>query len=259
MPKEKLAPPPEARGERMPANAPSFAEPVVAGASFSLNRVKKHEEQALKKDAKKTAVHEEPLKKEGVKESTPSREATFKENKKKKVATKTPQGEEDIYKVAHGETLSAIAGKKDIYGDRLKWTSLFKHNMEALSKAGVAISDKLPEMSLPDGLVLKFITARQAENNASAFLNKPFVVNAISTRNSNTIVLPAVSLIKRGYNVYITSAEVKGKNWLRLRAGFFENRAKAINASKKIMKELNIDDAWVAKIEKDEFRKVVGY
>ncbi|MFC1884587.1 SPOR domain-containing protein [Thermodesulfobacteriota bacterium] len=166
---------------------------------------------------------------------------------------------ENIYKIVSGETLFDIAGKKEIYNDPLKWPSLYKHNMHELAKAGVIISDDLPHKALPGGLSLKFITAQEAKENAVKFLGKTFVVNVLSTRNEKTIVQPTVTLINRGFNAYVTSAVVKDKKWLRLRTGFYKDRQNALADSKKIMEQLHLDGAWVTKVEKDEFEKVVGY
>ena len=85
------------------------------------------------------------------------------------------------------------------------------------------------------------------------------MVNVLSTRNEKTIVKPTVTLINRGYYAYVTSAIVKGKKWLRLRTGFYENRQKALADSTKLMEQLHLEGAWVTKVDKDEFEKVVGY
>ena len=259
MPEDSVPVSPGATGNLNPDIPAPSLEAVMAGAGFYVKNYQKPDTPVKKDELKKEDSLREVIVKDDSKNPDAPGETAIKETIKKTDARNKSPEMEDLYKVAKGETLYEIAGKKHVYGDRLKWPSLYRHNMEVLERAGVVISDKLPETVLPEGLELKFITARQAKKNAASFSNKSFVVNAISTRNPGTVVLPTVSLIKKGYNVYLVSAEVKGKNWLRLRAGFFENRKKASDASREIMKQLNINDAWVAKLERGEFQKYAGY
>lgn len=259
MPEEKVSISPGATGNPNPDIPAPSLEAVMAGAGFYVKNYQRTDTPVKKDVLKKEDAREEVIVKDDSKKPDVPGKTAIKEAPKKAGALDKSRTKEDIYRVAKGESLYEIAGKNQIYGDRLMWPSLYRHNMEALDRAGVVLSDKLPETVLPEGLALKFITPRQAEKNAASFSKKPFVVNAISTRNPETVVLPTVTLIKKGYKVYLVSAEVKGKNWLRLRAGFFENRKKASDASRKIMKELNINDAWVAKLEGEEFQKFAGY
>ena len=235
-------------------------ESIIAGAGFRIKgEQKKDDETAQKGKIAETVKEEKASTREETVTLTKLEKPAVAEEIKKEAVKEAPAIKEGIYKVIKGETLYDIAGKKQVYGDHLKWTSLYRHNIETFAKAGVILTDKFPETALPAGITLKYVTDREAGENAKRFSNKTYVVNAISTRNSGTIVLPAISLIKSGYDVYIVSAEIKGKNWLRLRSGFYENREKAIAASKKIMNLLNINDAWIAKAEKEEFNKVAGY
>jgi hypothetical protein len=65
--------------------------------------------------------------------------------------------------------------------------------------------------------------------------------------------------MKNGYGVYITSARVKGKDWLRLRIGFYKELKDAKTASKKIMALAGVGDAWVTKVDEKEIRAHAGY
>ena len=62
-----------------------------------------------------------------------------------------------------------------------------------------------------------------------------------------------------GYPVYITSAKVKGKNWMRLRVGFFKNKIKGDADRKEIMTLLNLDNSWVTKVGRRELDEFGGY
>ena len=65
--------------------------------------------------------------------------------------------------------------------------------------------------------------------------------------------------MKSGYHTYITKATVKGEEWMRIRAGFFEKRSAAVSEGKKIMKILKNEKAWAVKIEKGELEEFGGY
>jgi hypothetical protein len=81
----------------------------------------------------------------------------------------------------------------------------------------------------------------------------------LSTQHSERCVQPAIALIKKGFYVYIDRVKVKGKGWMRLRAGFFKDREKADLVAKAIKTILNVKDAWVAKAENEELEKFGGY
>jgi septal ring-binding cell division protein DamX len=65
--------------------------------------------------------------------------------------------------------------------------------------------------------------------------------------------------MKNGYRVYISSAVVKGKEWMRLRVGFFGNRSEASAAGKKITSLLEADGAWVDRLGEQEIKEFGGY
>ena len=86
-----------------------------------------------------------------------------------------------------------------------------------------------------------------------------WVINIVSATKAQEVITPAIKLIKAGYFVYITNAEVKGKAYQRLRVGFFKNREEAYGAGKKIMSLLNTTEFWPTKIEKNEHEAFAGY
>ena len=47
---------------------------------------------------------------------------------------------------------------------------------------------------------------------------------------------------------------MKGKDWLRLRVGFFSDVKEAKAVSKDIMSVAGVDDAWVIKVSEEEIR-----
>lgn len=189
--------------------------------------------------------------------------------------------EEGCYKVQKGDSLFKIAGREDIYGDPLKWPSLFLLNMDILGGMKVARAFKLKWSSLfelnpgdadamkvlaefeseelPEGLKLKFVTAQKAKENLAEVVKKNWVVNVISSQNSKTLVRPAITLMKNGYRVYISKATVKEKDWMRLRVGFYATYQEAAAVGKKIMSILKEDEAWVTRIAQSELENFGGY
>jgi len=173
---------------------------------------------------------------------------------KKKVEKKKRDG---YYRVQKGDTLFKIAGQKDVYDDPLKWPSLFRINMNKLGT--MEIVEDFQDKDIPEGLELKFVTSQEAARNLTRLGTTPWVVNVFSSQNAKKIVPAAIKLMKKGYRVYITTVTIKGKEWMRLRAGFFKNRSEATAAAKKIKLVFKEDDAWLAKIGKMERERFGGY
>jgi hypothetical protein len=66
--------------------------------------------------------------------------------------------------------------------------------------------------------------------------------------------------MNKGYHVYLTKATVKGKEWTRLRVGFYRDKPEAAKAREKIVSFMDSTrDSWVTKIPKSEFEKFGGY
>ncbi|UCF85696.1 MAG: hypothetical protein JSV50_08710 [Desulfobacteraceae bacterium] len=189
--------------------------------------------------------------------------------------------EDGYYKVQKGDSLFKIAGREDVYGDSLKWPSLFRLNMDSLGgmkvveafnlkwsslfKLNLDTSDAMKVLEsfeneeLPEGLNLKFVTTTEAKENVIKLAEKTWVVNVISSQNTKTLVPSAIALMKNGYMVYLSKARVKGQDWTRLRAGFFSTYKEAAAEGKKIMSILSEDEAWVTRIAQSELEEFGGY
>jgi hypothetical protein len=155
-----------------------------------------------------------------------------------------------------GDTLSIIAGRDNVMGDPLKWPLLYRLNIEQIKDtAGV----DLPHSQLAEGIKLKLITGEQLKKNLKAMPENLWVINIVSSTTEEKINPVAVKLIREGYYVYITTANVKGQDWMRLRAGFFQDRNVTDIKGKMIKDLLNISDIWTTKIKADEFREYAGY
>ena len=157
--------------------------------------------------------------------------------------------QENRYVVQRGDTLYKIAGDKHVYADHMKWPSLFRTNLEALH--GLDLRDDFEHRELPEGVSLNFFSKKEASQNLIKLGKKAWVVNVLSGHSSNEIVPVAVGLIRNGYHVYITRADVQGKEWLRLRVGFFRDSSEANSARDKISALMYLDDLWITRAEKE--------
>jgi hypothetical protein len=158
--------------------------------------------------------------------------------------------EPGIYMVKDGESLSEIAAKQEIYGDPLKWIVLYRMNLDKVGYLGKA-SD-LPAKGLKEGLKLEVITPEEGEKNLKKRARHYWIVNILSATKQEKIVPPAVALIQKGYPVYITTAKVKGKDWLRLRLGFYKDKQSAVAEGKKVVEMLKFSGPWATKIPERE-------
>ena len=175
----------------------------------------------------------------------------------KKISRTPEKPEAGRYKTRKGDSLFKISGMPEIYGNSLKWPSLFRLNMDQLG--GMQVTDTFEHKGLPKGIKIRFVTPEEAKKNLAQVYRKPWVVNVLSSQSSKEIVPAAVLLMKKGYRVYITKTVIKGKGWMRLRAGYYKNRKKAVAAGKVIKTIMNASDAWVAAIGKEERESTGGY
>ncbi|HOP46561.1 MAG TPA: SPOR domain-containing protein [Desulfobacteraceae bacterium] len=163
-----------------------------------------------------------------------------------------------FYIIQKGDSLFAVADRSDVYGDSLKWVSLFRINFKEL-KGFMAAEDGFEHQMLPEGLELRYVTEKEAVKNSSMIGNKCWVVNVFSSQDPEKIAMPAISLIKNGYHAYLAFAEVKGKKWIRLRVGFYGDRSDARSEKKKIMALLKMNDIWIDRIDHNELIQFAGY
>jgi type IV secretory pathway VirB10-like protein len=213
-----------------------------------------------------TTIAEE--KKPQVAEKAPSEEPAVSQEKpapvpapaaeEKKAAPEEKEKEEPgVYVVKKGDTLSGIATRPDVLNDPLKWPLLLSLNRDKLGEW--ATGENLPERELPLGTKLKVMTAREVRGNLKKTTGALWVVNVMSATRSAEIVPPAVTLVKQGYPVYIVRANVKGKEYIRLRVGFFKKKSEADEVGKKLKEQLNFQDSWSTKADKEEYEGVAGF
>ncbi len=172
----------------------------------------------------------------------------------KRIPTKSEPG---YYVVKKGDSLASIAGRTDVYGDPLKWPILCRSNMDKLGK--MQAREDFADRNLPEGTRLKIITPDEKKENLKTRANNVWVVNVLSTPNKKEIIPATVKLVKKGYNAYITRTKVKGRDYMRLRVGFFGNRAEADAEGEKVKALLNLGEPWKTKAGEEEFKDFGGY
>lgn len=215
---------------------------------------------------------------ETVETELPSKGEKTKEEAKEAAAVKTPAVEEKAveppetetreeekavaeeagyYTVKRGDTLSSISAREDVYTDPLKWPILYRHNMDKIGELQL-VHDFL-DRELSEGVVLRVITPDEARENLRRKGTHTWAVNVLSATTQQTLISSAIRLMREGYPVYLTSATVKGKDWMRLRVGFFRNKTEADMEGKKIMTLLNISNSWVTGVGQKELAEFGGY
>lgn len=196
-------------------------------------------------EAAKTGIHDEKL---------PGPPPLPQEQQEEPIEKKAEEG---IYRVRKGDSLYSIAGREDVYGDPIKWPSLFRLNMKQLGEVNEQKGFRRGD--LPEGIDLKFVTPSKIKENLTKLGPKFWVINVLSSRTPEKLLPLAIKLIKNGYHVYIINAEIRGEEWMRLRVGFFEDRPEAAVAGQEIMSLLNSRKPWIVKIEQRELGQFGGY
>ena len=129
-------------------------------------------------------------------------------------------------------------------------------------RAGVVLGTGLG--SLPDAFEVAAIVPYEeiphfARSRVESHANEPWVVNVLSATKYKRIVPATIRLIQQGYPVYLTSAVVEGKEWMRLRIGFFKSRMEAETEGERIMAELDFADSWTTKVGAEELAEYGGF
>lgn len=162
------------------------------------------------------------------------------------------------YTVVGGDTLYSVAGRQDVYGDPLKWPTLFRHNLDNLDF--LKVEPNLPHRRLAEGLSLEVVTPEQARESLKELAPPLWTINVSSFRVRTNAVLPAVQLMKRGYHVYTPEVRVAGQEWVRLRVGFFADHSEAERAGNEIMAALEIPERpWLAQATPEELKRFAAF
>lgn len=194
----------------------------------------------------------EDVSKAAFEEKTPIKTEPYADQK-----TATEKEIPGFYAVKKGECLSDIASKEDVYKDSLKWPILYRLNLEKLQ--ALKLKQTSQDRELPEGMLLKTTASSAVARDSKAKPQNVWAINVLSTTTAEKIPPVAIKLIKNGYLTYITRFKSKDKEWMRLRVGFFGNKARAESEGKKIMAMLDLSDSWITKADKQEIEEFGGY
>jgi len=162
------------------------------------------------------------------------------------------------YTVRTGDTLSSVAARREVYGDPLKWPSLYRHNRDNLDF--LRVRPDMPKRQLAEGVSLAYVTPEEASARLGRMTDDRWVINVASFQVFSNAVVPAVELINRGYQVYTPEAHIEGREWVRLRVGFFASRADAERAASEVMRVLRTaEQPWIAQVTPGELARFAGY
>jgi hypothetical protein len=199
-----------------------------------------------------------PLEEKNIKKTSPADDSAPAPDKIKAGDVKKPEKEEDRSYLAVGdESLSKIAARKDVYGDPLKWILLYRFNREAFTQIGK--DESFPDKYVTAETRLKIAYPGETGKSSKTGAKEHWVVNVLSSTEGKEIVPDAIKLVDNGYSAYITSANVKGQGYIRLRVGFYDEKSAAEDAAKKISTILNISDLWTTRADESEFKEFGGY
>ena len=162
-----------------------------------------------------------------------------------------------IYVVKKGDTLAGVAARPDVMEDPLKWIILLRLNRDKF--VAQPIGEDFAGRELSPGMELRFIPPREAREGLEKAQGPMWVVNVMSASDEKEIVPTAFLLAKEGYPVYMTRAYVKGKDYLRLRVGFFPSRNEAVLQGEKAKKLLGFEEFWATRVDNVEYEAVVGF
>lgn len=165
--------------------------------------------------------------------------------------------EPGIYVVKEGDTLTGIAARREILEDPLKWPILLRWNRDKLRDQ--PMGPDFPARELPAGMKLRFITPREAGERLGKGPATLWVVNVMSASTPEEIIPHALILAREGYPAYIVRAQVKGKEYLRLRVGFFDGKGEAAAQGEKIKSLLGVKEYWATRADEAEYRQVAGF
>jgi SPOR domain len=165
--------------------------------------------------------------------------------------------EKGYYITERGDSLAKIARRKDVYGDRLKWPIIYRLNMDVLD--GLAMDLTFPDAEIPAGIRLKIVSSLKVQENLTKRPKDYWIINVLSAREEEVIVPYAIKLIRNGYPAYITTADINGKEWMRLRVGFYGQKEVADREGEKLMEILGFTDIWTTKVGDIERGEFGGY
>jgi hypothetical protein len=205
--------------------------------------------------------HEPPARRidVAVKEVTVAEKAQTTADEMPEIPKNVEEAQAGVYVVREGDTLAGIAARPEIMQDPLKWLTLLRLNRDKFGDQSIGADFAARE--LPPGMRLRIISPREVKEGVETASEFRWAVNVMSASGATEeeIISPATLLARNGFPAYITHAHVKGKDYLRLRVGFFQSKREAIDQGEKIRELLGIDEVWVTKVSTGEYEEWAGF
>jgi len=84
---------------------------------------------------------------------------------------------------------------------------------------------------------------------------KPWAVHFSSFSTKKEAAAIKQSLVKKGYNAYITETKIEGITWYRVRVGFYSTKEEAKKSAARFAEEFKNPDAWPVTPNRSEVSK----
>jgi hypothetical protein len=163
-----------------------------------------------------------------------------------------------FYRVRKNESLLDIAGRQEVYGDAMKWPSLFRLNASELEK--LKVTENLPAEKLPEGLRLKYASKDEVSERLTEMGERLWAVDVTSAKSMSGVVPSSIVLMRKGYQAYLTRSKLAGEEWIRLRVGFYKDILEALKVSEEVKALLNMSETPMPiKIDKQELERFAPY
>ena len=161
--------------------------------------------------------------------------------------------------VAEGENLWHIAQQGKLVDNAYEWSTILAQNRDKVDYAFIGAGRGGWKVLIEPGREL--VVRERAPEPLPAELPRKWALQVASlTEQQQALAVRIVgALLRDGHFAYTYRTEVGGKNWYRIRAGFFESSAQAKAAGRAIRKKdakqkLFSGKFWVLKPRADEMR-----
>ncbi len=164
------------------------------------------------------------------------------------------------HQVRAGENLWRIAKSGELVDTPWEWPTIFAQNRDKMDYAFMSAETGAWKVLLEPGQELS-VTSGMANNAALENLPRKYAVQMLSLEEEKLgrAVQIVGALLKGGRFAYMYRMEVEGKNWYRIRVGFFEDAKTAMGTANSIKQQFRktgwfTQQPWVLKPLMEEMR-----
>ncbi|MBI4081899.1 MAG: SPOR domain-containing protein [Candidatus Lambdaproteobacteria bacterium] len=151
-----------------------------------------------------------------------------------KAAVAPPSGPRS-YKVREGDNLWTIASKGKLVNNPWEWRTILVQNKDKIDYAFVSETDGRWRVMVETGEVLT--VSGGPTGKAEGPVTKKYAVQLVALLDTrlDTAMKIVKALLAEGQYAYLYRTEVNGRQWYRIRAGFFESKDAAEEKGKEIV------------------------